>query len=373
MTVRVPRSFDDITPEWLTVALAEGGVPGIGNITGVHIERVGLNTGFLGRLARLELTYEMGATGPDSLVLKIPTDDPGGLEVGTMLGVWAREARFFSDVAHLCPARVPRCYYNGADAGSGAYALVLEDCGPGQLADQSAGATDAQALAAIDALALVHAQWWGCPRPFPWMPGFDRVGFSPLQAAMRAALGPFTARFASLVEPVTLIWLARFVETLPQWAASLSERPLTLVHADYRLDNLLFAADGLPTIIDWQTALWGPGAMDLASFCATSLTIPARRRLEPQLLQRYRAGIEAAGHTLTAAALLSSYRECLLWWMAIFANNLSRIDPTDESAQDLFEHMIVRTYRAAADHDAGKRWPDTQPNVGLHSADDRCQ
>lgn len=356
MTVDVPQSFDDMTPAWLEAALAESspGTPVVAAIVAsIGFERIGLTTGFLGRLARLTVSYAAGSQGPPTLIAKIPTDDPGGIEVGSMLGVWAREARFFSEVAALCGDQVPRCYYNGADFARGRFALLLQDCGPGQAADQLAGATDQQALAGVDALALLHGQWWGTPRPFPWMPGFDRVGFSPLQAAMRAALKPFAQRFANRVDPQAVTWLAAFVERLPQWASSLSTRPLTLVHADYRLDNLLYNIDGVPTIVDWQTALWGPGAMDLASFCATSLTVEDRRRLEPQLLERYRSGIQAAGQDLSKADLLQSYRECLLWWMAIFANNLSRLDPADERAQRLFEHMIIRTFTAAGDHDAG--------------------
>ena len=43
--------------------------------------------------------------------------------------------------------------------------------------------------------------------------------------------------------------------------------------------------------------------------------------------------------------------------MAIFANNLSRIDPADERGRALFGHMIDRTFRAADDWDAGDLLP----------------
>ena len=108
------------------------------------------------------------------------------------------------------------------------------------------------------------------------------------------------------------------------------------------------------TIVDWQTALWGPGPMDLASFLATSLTVEDRRRDEGDLLDHYTA---ALGGRATRDEVESQYRSCLLWWMAIFANNLSRIDPADERGRALFGHMIDRTYRAADDWDAGQLLP----------------
>lgn len=356
MTLALPADFDAITPAWLTNALQRADTTESTRpltVIAVRWERIGEQTGFLGRLARLYPTYAAGATGPASIIAKLPTLDPGGLEIGRMLGVWPREARFFDEVAATCNARIPLCYFNGADPGADRYVLLLEDCGPAQPADQVLGATDEQAKSAVDALARLHAQWWGVAKPWPWMPGFDRIGDSPLQGAMRSAIPGFILRYGSQVPAHTIAWLAEFVEQFRDWTTGLSTRPLTLVHADYRLDNLLYDEDGEPTMIDWQTALWGPGAMDLASFCSTSLTVADRRRLEPDLLQRYSAGIAAAGHDVSVAEVTDSYRECLLWWMAIFANNLSRLDPQDQRATTLFDLMIERTFVAAADHDAG--------------------
>jgi hypothetical protein len=286
------------------------------------------------------------------LVAKLPTDDPGGRLVGRSLDVWARESRFFADIAPRCLARVPVCYYNGADRAADRWALLLEDCGPGQPADQVAGATAAQAEAAVDALADLHRPFHGRPLPFAWLPGFHRPGFGPLQAAMATAVPAFTARFGDHVPSRTLSWLVGFVDQLPDWAAGQGAQPLTLVHADYRLDNLLYAADGSVTILDWQTALWGPGAMDLASFLATSLTTADRRTHEGALVDRYASGVGAKHDEVEVG-----YRACLLWWMAIFANNLSRIDPADARGTHLFDHMIARTFTAADDWDAGRLLP----------------
>jgi aminoglycoside phosphotransferase (APT) family kinase protein len=373
VTLAVPAGLEDLTAGWVEVALTEGGqLDGPVKLRDVERHRIGQATGFLGHLARLTLDYaeppgRPAAAGaaddrPRTVVAKLPTTDPGGRVVGGMLNVWQRESRFFVDLAPRCGPTVPRCWYNGADPAADRWALLLEDRGGGPAADQVRGANDDQATAAVETLARLQAPFWGRPPPVDWLPSFARPGFNPLQAAMASAIPVFTERHGDRVPPRTLEWLRTFVDALPAWAAQQGSGPLTLVHADYRLDNLLFAADGAVTVIDWQTTLFGPGPMDLASFLATSLAVPDRRRLEADLLDTYTATLQvgggriagAADDAMTRAEVERRYRSCLLWWMAIFANNLSRIDPADERGRALFEHMIDRTFRAADDWDAGE-------------------
>ncbi len=331
MTIAVPTRIEDLTEAWLTTALKR-------RVTLLGVDRIGQSTGFLGVMARLRL-----ADG--TVVAKLPTADPGGRAVGQMLNVWARESAFYAELAPNLGEAVPACHYNGADREADRWCLLLEDLGD-STADQIRGATDAEAHRAVAALAAVHDRFAG-QRPVDWLPGFDRPGFGGLQAAMEQAIEPFAARYGDRVPARTLGWLADFVNDLPGWAERQGHGPLTLVHADYRLDNLVLT-DTHTAVIDWQTALWGPGPMDLASFLATSLTVETRRRHEADLIAVY-----ADRTGLPLAAVEESYRSCLCWWMAIFANNLSRIDPDAGRATELFDHTIIRTFTAADDLDAG--------------------
>jgi thiamine kinase-like enzyme len=163
------------------------------------------------------------------------------------------------------------------------------------------------------------------------------------------AVPTFVARYGDLVPGPTVDWLRRFAPTLAAWAEVEAAHQLTVVHADYRLDNLVFGADGTVTILDWQTALVGQGAMDLASFLATSLTVDHRRAWEDELIGRYAAEVGAA-----ADDVRERVRSHLLWWMALYANNLSQIEPGDERGRSLFEQMVVGTYTAAVDHRVGE-------------------
>ena len=107
-------------------------------------------------------------------------------------------------------------------------------------------------------------------------------------------------------------------------------------------------------MIDWQTALRGPGAMDLTSFVATALTIDDRRTREPTLIHDYLLRLAQRGHDVDRAWFERSYDENLLWWMGQFANNLSRLAPDDPAAQRALDTMVERTFTAALDRRCGR-------------------
>jgi aminoglycoside phosphotransferase (APT) family kinase protein len=66
--------------------------------------------------------------------------------------------------------------------------------------------------------------------------------------------------------------------------------PRTIVHRDFRVDNLLFG-DGVTappvTVVDWQTVGRGPAASDVAYFLGASLRTADRRAHERDLVGLY--------------------------------------------------------------------------------------
>ncbi|MFN0030373.1 MAG: phosphotransferase family protein [Acidimicrobiales bacterium] len=326
-------------------------------VVAVRATPIGESSGFLGQLRRLELTYATtesnrhapsGTTPPASLVAKAPTQDPGGRQVGAMLDVWARESRFFAELASALDVHVPRCYANEGDRDTQQWLLLLEDVGDTQAPTQAEGASFDQAAAALIEVARLHRQCHG-QRPAPWLPGFDRGPLDALQHNVQVAVEPFAERFGDLLPPGGADALRRFAPGLAAWTNEQARHPLTVVHADYRLDNLIVRSEGAGltvTVLDWQTTLMGAGEMDLASFLVTSLRLEDRRRWEDGLIELY---AEAVGRSVDQVR--AAFRSHLWWWMALYANNLSRIDPTDERGTNMFSATVQRTFQAAADHD----------------------
>ncbi|MEM7340131.1 MAG: phosphotransferase [Actinomycetota bacterium] len=351
----VPSSFDDVTVSWLNAALRQGGAQAV-EVTAVEVEPLGAGVGLLGDLARLHLATTNGA-GPARLIVKLPTTDPGGREVGAMLGAWAREVAFYRELVPQAPGiAVPHCYHAAGDPAAERWVVLLEDCGPGTGAYEPRNdASRREADAAVVALAAFHARWWGSPTRFSWMPGFDRGGIGGLTPAWLDSHPVFLERFHHLIPEPTGSWLTRFAPTLSTWSERAATEPLTIVHADYRLANLVFNSDddGSVTMIDWQTALVGPAAMDLSCFIATSLTVDDRRSWETDLIDRYAAELATNGVDVDRQWLDRSYDENLLWWMGQFANNLARLRP-DPDTQRSLDAMIERTFTAALDRDVGR-------------------
>jgi aminoglycoside/choline kinase family phosphotransferase len=72
----------------------------------------------------------------------------------------------------------------------------------------------------------------------------------------------------------------------------------SLLHGDYRLDNLLFDPDRTRvTVVDWQTLTVGLPARDLAYFTGTSLVPELRAVAEKELVGDYHRELRSHGVT----------------------------------------------------------------------------
>ncbi|KAG1650002.1 hypothetical protein GQR58_028489 [Nymphon striatum] len=351
MAVAVPQTAADVTLEWFDAALVEGGVLDV-DLAGLTVEPLSPDQGLLGDLSRLHVTYRRGS-GPASFILKLPAAAVESRRIGTMLGAYAREVAFYRHVAPRAQTtRLAQCYYTGEDTSSERWAVVLDDL-PTDRIDGLAGATTAQAAAAVDALADFHGHWWQQPDQAEWMPGFHAGGVGGLQPMWMESLPHFVTRFRALIPEPTHEWVLTFAPQLAEWSNRAAQEPLTMVHADYRLDNLLFDGDQV-TIIDWQTTMWAPAAMDLTCFLTTSLAVDARRTVEEGLIDRYLARLAHHEVSVDPEWFRRSYDENVLWWMGQFGNNLAHLRPEDPAVQANLDAMITRVFTAGLDRDVGR-------------------
>jgi aminoglycoside phosphotransferase (APT) family kinase protein len=131
--------------------------------------------------------------------------------------------------------------------------------------------------------------------------------------------------------------------------------PRCLTHNDYRPDNMMFGtpAGGHPiTVLDWQSFAYGVGATDVAYFLAGALPADVRRAAEPELLDRYLAGLRSHGVSgYDAADLARDYAvgASLLFFTAFFA---AMIVKQTARGDDMFMQMLGSASRHLIDHDA---------------------
>jgi hypothetical protein len=355
--VDVPRSLADLTPAWLSAALGA-------EVVAADVTTIAEGEGFMGRLGRVALTYAPGVDAgdaadlPSSVVAKLPTDDPGAVVLGQMLRVWEREARFYAELAPRLPVRTPRAYYADGDRSSGIYALLLEDLSPYTCGDQIAGASADQAEAAVEWLARFHAaeSGGGHSAGMDWVPvtATDPM-YQGLGPMLEAVFPVFLDKFGSLLPPSTAGWVEQMV---PRWGEAMADQwlPPTLVHADFRVDNLFF--DGSSVIaLDWQAIALGEGMYDLAYFLGGSLPTPLRRERERDLVERYGQVMRAEGASSVPSGdeLFDIYRRAVLMAMTVGALLMGHLDLTiNQRAVDLANVAVSRIYTTGADLRVGE-------------------
>ena len=353
MAAPLPRRQSDITAEWLGEVLQ---LP----VSGIGVRPIAEGAGFMGRLAVVDIEYGTTCEGPASVVVKVPTDEPGSVALGQMLRIWEREARFYLDLAAHLPVRTPRCHWAGGEPESGIFGLVLEDLSALTNPDQRVGADEAQARAVVEWLGRLHAaeSGGGHGAKMDWLPASATDAmYLGLQPMLEAVWPVFLANLGDQLPPEPVAVIERSIPSLTvNFQAQLL--PPTLVHSDFRVDNLFFDRDEV-VAVDWQAVAHGQGLYDLVYFLAGSLDVDTRRRIEPELVAGYRESLARGGVPVPGDDdFFVLYRRTMLYTTGIAAMLLGQIDFTvNERAADLARVMARRFFTAAADLDVGEFCP----------------
>jgi hypothetical protein len=328
----IPQRFEDLTPAYLTDVLRGAGALDGGAVVACRVEPLGAGVGFAGALARLHLAYAKdGAAGPATVVAKLPGPIRRNRALVELGQGHEREVRFYRELAAGdCGIATPRVFAAECDpdpdesardlwrqrverlpawllrcvvplalwrAGRSKrrYLLLLEDVGPEGAHDQLRGVDLEAARPVAKALAGLHARFWHdpaletatwLPRP-DWSPrsghAYYRSGRRRFARELGAAL---PARFALATD-----WVDAHLEAV---LAHLASPPWTLLHGDFRLDNLLRAGDRI-VAVDWQSVGVGRAALDWAYFATGSLAPSVDASGEETLLAAYHDALLARG------------------------------------------------------------------------------
>jgi len=288
--VDIPRTIEQITPEWLTGALQIGGVLGSGRVASVRIEPIGEGMGFVGQLARIVVEYSGDAgTAPSTFVAKTAISNDEVRVYAAGLGLYERETRIYVELGDDLGVRIPKLYYGKSDPDTGDFILLLEDLSRLRVGDETEAGSLEDARAAIRNAAQLHARWWNDQRlgQYEWLdrpliPGHAQTRQRLYLDAWKAVSGQLQTTL-----PVEVYEIGeRLGPKLAEVWSGASPTALTLNHGDYRLANLFFDNNDVITF-DWQYALHGPPAIDLADFFAWSLTEDQRQKNEEPLIDLY--------------------------------------------------------------------------------------
>jgi hypothetical protein len=299
---RLPGSPARITPHLLTSLLRSGGVICQSAVAALEIEPLAALNAFNAQIARLRLTYDREeSAAPSALIAKLPTVDASLQQNAAVFRPGLKECWFYRHAAAKTPVHVPRCYYNAVDEATGESFLLLEDLAPARPGSRLEGASIEEARLALQSLARLHAAWWEAgPEIDPKLAqlGDHSQEADDLVGRLYARAWPRFVEHAPLSLPDDI---RRFGESLlgriARVESLLDDAPQTLIHGDFRLENMLFGTlQEQPAcwVIDWEDIGLANGMLDAAWFLGGCLALEQVEQ-EEQLLRGYHRALTAAG------------------------------------------------------------------------------
>jgi len=363
--VDIPRTVEDVTPEWLTEALQQKGT--IRDTAVESFDSTELPGGAVGTIHRLGMRYSSSQSqGPESVIIKLPSDDEAWRAFINRTGAYERETRFYAELGSSLNAQTTSVYHADMDLTAGDHVLLLEDLQHLSVGDQILGLGEQEAGAAIRYLSALHSSWWNDRRldSMPWLkrPGeattYERMARS-YAKGLECALERLSDWLPSGIEDIA----RRFVQVVPSLFQAVGGSPLTLTHGDFKLGNLFFSYDDKTvevTAIDWQEVGAYRGATDVAYFMCWSLNTEERRRIENRLLEEYHAAL------LTGGVPDYSYADFILdYRRGFFRNLLVLIAANGNMSDGVFESSLTPGLQALCsrmqtliDWDCGELIPD---------------
>ncbi|MBV9870523.1 MAG: phosphotransferase [Frankiaceae bacterium] len=287
----VPRSLGELTPAWLTDAIAAR-CPGavVGKLVVGEIED-GTN-----RRARVEVGYDEG-DGPPAVFVKIH-GRPAHRGALVALGALTTEARLARSGVSL-PLAHPLPFAAAIDRSRLRTIVVMDD-----VTEVDGRPNDAVTPLSVDevrdglaGLAALHASYWD--RPLPESLGFLRPWrlkrrWAPVSAAnlTRGIAKLRRTDLAGLADQLSVRMLEREFRSSASLAAS---GPMTVLHGDPHPGNTYSLPRRRTGFLDWQLARTGNWSHDVGYFVVSSLTPADRRSHDRELMAGYVEALRDAG------------------------------------------------------------------------------
>lgn len=298
MPQQLLTSPEQITRQWLTGVLTRSGALSGGEVAAIEIDA---NDRTLSSNYRLRIVYSDGSHGlmPARLFLKTVNADQDEEYFGP-----SEVDYYVRDYVGVDGAPLIRCYDGVFSAEQRRYHLLLDDLSDSHVEAGTKTPTLEYGLALAEALACLHAHWWGAERisqsgdRLPTASQIDRF----VEVA-RPGAGHIVA---AMPDPLQPHWPAALAELLDRHPQAMAARTadangFALIHGDANRTNILVPRAGdRPLYVidrqpfDWSLTVW-LAVYDLAYALVLDWNSEQRRRQEMTILHHYHDQLVARG------------------------------------------------------------------------------
>lgn len=358
--LRLPELPGGLNPEWMTDALRQCGLvsPSTQVAQVVH-EHIGEGTGMMSELVRLRLTYSSGE-GPEYLVAKYSSTNANNRDIAMSFNLYERETRYFAELDEQTSAVSPATYISARNGDH--FLILMEDMSDYRIGDQAAGADLEDSSAMLDELVKLHSAFWDNVAHLDWIPQIaGSYHADNMDALVRVGWPVMADTFSEFIDADVAARGDAFIAVLPALQAAMNIGPVTLLHGDFRMENVFFGTqpEHHPVaIIDWQGPLRGKAMVDVALILGHSTRTEVRRTHEQALIQGYAAGLEAAGVQGYADQAWHDYQLAMLYNWVYVGVVAGTLDTTNEKGFAWMSQMVARQNAATQDLDLFRLLPD---------------
>lgn len=380
----IPSRLTDLTPAWFTQALhISGALPVTCAVESIDVKQLGEGEGFLGELGRIRLAYSGDGSGPASIIAKFPSPIPENKALGMVFASYEKEILTYRELGPHFTVKIPHCYFGEfepakrseaiaqgvlqrlpdivtiklldklmlrASKSERRFGLLIEDLADARVGDQVKGCSPDDAELALRTLAKMHAAFWESPvLDRPWLlPADDGAAIQ--HAIYRKAWPIFEERFREQLTPEARAIPAWNDAHGPALLKRLSTSPRTLLHGDFRADNLMYHDNPAAplTIIDFQAVMTGNPMIDVAYFTRPNMSPEDGDAHEDRLVEAYHDALMEAGVTgYSLEQCRQDYVLGLLWVNHRGVLLIGTLDLSHERGMQIVDNAVSRAMLAA--------------------------
>jgi len=290
-----PKFLSDVTSEWLTCVLQQNNLIKTSKVISFKRTNIGEAMGYSSATYRLFFEYDVHEEGaPKSVVVK-QMKTSFKARCGCFLGNMCQEVYICSKWTNEIPFNIPKLLY-GVTTFKTDYMMVMEDV-DGICPDPTLWLhTDDVPLKKVEhaliQLAHLHAKFWESPLLcVKWLGSSDRIMDLSL-SMFKKMYKPFVSKWSKSVSLEFTRMLPELGELLPLAIDHLNQPPVTFIHGDYRLTNMLWRewddVENLDFVcIDWQIAGRMKSIVDVAWWFCLDIPVATRRKYENHWIKLY--------------------------------------------------------------------------------------